>query len=251
MGTTVATNALLERKGEPLALVTTRGFRDALRIGYQERKNIFATEIIKPEALYKDIVELGERVLADGTVEQALDEAEARQALNGASRRGLQHRRHRLHARLQISGARGAGRPACPRNGLRAGVGQPRSLAADQTMSVAAIPPSSTPISRRCCAATWRRCRANSTSSATGARVMFMMSSGGLTAADMFQGKDAILSGPAGGVVGLAKTGEAAGFDRCHRLRHGRHLHRRRPLSTANMSAPSKPKSPACACARR
>ncbi|MEK1866407.1 MAG: hydantoinase/oxoprolinase N-terminal domain-containing protein, partial [Ensifer adhaerens] len=66
MGTTVATNALLERKGEPLALVTTKGFRDALKIGYQERKKIFATEIIKPEALYQDIVELDERVLADG-----------------------------------------------------------------------------------------------------------------------------------------------------------------------------------------
>lgn len=70
MGTTVATNALLERKGERLALVTTKGFRDALKIGYQERKNIFATEIIKPEALYDKVVELDERVRADGTVER-------------------------------------------------------------------------------------------------------------------------------------------------------------------------------------
>lgn len=62
-----------ERKGERLALVTTKGFRDALRIGYQERKNIFATEIIKPEALYEKVVELHERVQADGTVETALD----------------------------------------------------------------------------------------------------------------------------------------------------------------------------------
>lgn len=88
MGTTVATNALLERKGERLALVTTRGFRDAFRIGYQERKKIFATEIIKPEALYSNIVELDERVLADGTIERPLDEAAARRALEGLKAAG-------------------------------------------------------------------------------------------------------------------------------------------------------------------
>ncbi|RYG53639.1 5-oxoprolinase, partial [bacterium] len=88
MGTTIATNALLERKGERLALVTTRGFRDALRIGYQERKSIFATEIIKPDALYDEVVELGERVLADGTVELRIDEDEARLALEELQSRG-------------------------------------------------------------------------------------------------------------------------------------------------------------------
>ncbi|MBK3745894.1 hydantoinase/oxoprolinase family protein [Paraburkholderia aspalathi] len=79
MGTTIATNALLERKGERLALITTKGFRDALRIGYQERKDIFATEIIKPEALYDTVIEIEERVLADGQVELPLnlDHAEA------------------------------------------------------------------------------------------------------------------------------------------------------------------------------
>src|SRR5690606_40233648 len=81
MGTTVATNALLERKGERLALVTTRGFRDALKIGYQERKNIFATEILKPEALYQSVTEINERVRADGTVEKALDLNEVKTAL--------------------------------------------------------------------------------------------------------------------------------------------------------------------------
>ena len=85
----------------------------------------------------------------------------------------------------------------------------------------------------------------------SGARLMFMMSSGGLTAAELFQGKDAILSGPAGGVVGMAETGREAGFDAADRLRHGRHLDRRVALSTANTSAPSRPRSPACACARR
>lgn len=88
MGTTVATNALLERKGERLALVTTKGFRDALRIGYQERKKIFATEIVKPEALYEDVVEFEERVLADGTVELALDEKAAEMALRDLLAKG-------------------------------------------------------------------------------------------------------------------------------------------------------------------
>ncbi|MBN9445430.1 MAG: hydantoinase/oxoprolinase family protein, partial [Bosea sp.] len=81
MGTTVATNALLERKGDRTLLVTTKGFRDALRIGYQARPNIFAKEIIKPEQLYEAVVEVEERVLADGTVERAPDEAAIRTAL--------------------------------------------------------------------------------------------------------------------------------------------------------------------------
>lgn len=86
MGTTVATNALLERKGEATALVTTRGFRDALAIGYQARSDIFAKKVIKPDLLYERVVEIRERVLADGTVEHPLDEEEARRAAGGASR---------------------------------------------------------------------------------------------------------------------------------------------------------------------
>src|SRR3712207_3697864 len=81
MGTTVATNALLERKGEPTALITTKGFRDGLQIGYQARPDIFAKRIVKPDLLYSRVVEVGERVLADGTVERALDENELRLAL--------------------------------------------------------------------------------------------------------------------------------------------------------------------------
>jgi 5-oxoprolinase (ATP-hydrolysing) len=74
MGTTVATNALLERKGDRTLLLTTKGFRDALEIGYQARPDIFALNIIKPELLYERVEEVNERVLADGTVEQPLDE---------------------------------------------------------------------------------------------------------------------------------------------------------------------------------
>src|SRR5690606_37301001 len=90
MGTTVATNALLERKGERLALLTTRGFRDALAIGYQERKDIFATRIVKPEALYEEVVEIDERVLADGTVEKPLDPEAVRAAMARLKAKGFE-----------------------------------------------------------------------------------------------------------------------------------------------------------------
>src|ERR1044071_1330712 len=73
MGTTVATNALLERKGERTLLVITKGFRDALKIGYQARPNIFAKEIIKPDMLFEQALEVDERVRPDGTVEREPD----------------------------------------------------------------------------------------------------------------------------------------------------------------------------------
>ncbi|OCP00001.1 MULTISPECIES: hydantoinase B/oxoprolinase family protein [unclassified Ensifer] len=213
MGTTVATNALLERKGEPLALVTTKGFRDALKIGYQERKKIFATEIIKPEALYQDIVELDERVLADGTVEKPLDEAKARAALEDLKGKGykavaivfMHAYKYPEHEATVACIARELGfeqvsvsHEVSP---LIKYVGRGDTTVIDAYLS---------PVLRRYVA----QVSGELDVARTGARVMFMMSSGGLTAAEMFQGKDAILSGPAGGVVGLAKTGEAAGFDR-------------------------------------
>src|SRR3954466_224152 len=89
MGTTVATNALLERKGERTLLLTTKGFRDALRIGYQARPNIFARHIIKPSMLYERVVEVDERVRADGTVERAPDLAALRSELERTKADGL------------------------------------------------------------------------------------------------------------------------------------------------------------------
>ena len=89
MGTTVATNALLERKGEPTALITTRGFRDALEIGYQARPDIFAKHVVKPELLYGIVAEIDERVLADGEVEKELNEAEVRKAVEKIAARGF------------------------------------------------------------------------------------------------------------------------------------------------------------------
>ena len=214
MGTTVATNALLERKGDRTLLVTTKGFRDALRIGYQARPKIFAKHIIKPDMLFERVIEVDERVRADGTVEKAPDLAAVRADLAAALRRRHQGGRDRVHARLSLSRAREAGRGARARDGLRAGLGQPRGLAADQAgrprrhhgggcLSVADPAP--------LCGAGGRSI---STRRIRGARLMFMMSSGGLTAAELFQGKDAILSGPAGGVVGMAETAREAGFNR-------------------------------------
>ncbi|MGO4451667.1 hydantoinase B/oxoprolinase family protein [Phyllobacterium sp. TAF24] len=211
MGTTVATNALLERKGERLALITTKGFRDALRIGYQERKNIFATEIIKAEALYDKVVEINERVLADGTVEIPFDEQQARAALKALKDEGyeaiaivfMHAYKFPSHEAAIATIARDLGftqvsvsHEVSPLIKL---VGRGDTTVIDAYLS---------PVLRRYVAQVSKELDI----ARTGARVMFMMSSGGLTAADMFQGKDAILSGPAGGVVGLARTGEEAGF---------------------------------------
>ncbi len=211
MGTTVATNALLERKGEKLALVTTKGFRDALRIGYQERKNIFATEIIKPEALYDQVVEINERILADGSVDEALDLDQAESALRALKAEGynavaivfMHAYKYPQHEAQVAKIARDLGieqvsvsHEVSPLIKL---VGRGDTTVVDAYLS---------PVLRRYVAQVSRELDVER----TGARVMFMMSSGGLTAADMFQGKDAILSGPAGGVVGLARTGETAGF---------------------------------------
>jgi 5-oxoprolinase (ATP-hydrolysing) len=213
MGTTVATNALLERKGDATALLTTRGFRDALEIGYQARPNIFAKEIIKPELLYSRVVEVGERVLADGTVEQPLDEAGVLAALAGLQAAGFQSLaivlmhawRYPAHEQRVAALARGMGfrqvsvsHEVSPLIKL---VGRGDTTVVDAYLS---------PILRRYVAQVAEELDLER----TGIRLMFMMSSGGLTAAELFQGKDAILSGPAGGVVGMAETGRLAGFDR-------------------------------------
>ncbi|MDR1828434.1 MAG: hydantoinase B/oxoprolinase family protein [Methylobacteriaceae bacterium] len=211
MGTTVATNALLERKGEPLALVATRGFRDALRIGYQERKDIFAREIIKPEALYSTVVEINERILADGSVETPLDPEETRAALEALKREGFrsiaivfmhayafpQHEREAARIARELGFEQvSVSHEVSP---LIKYVGRGDTTVIDAYLS---------PVLRRYVA----RVSEELDVGRTGARLLFMMSSGGLTAADLFQGKDAILSGPAGGVVGMARTGAAAGF---------------------------------------
>jgi 5-oxoprolinase (ATP-hydrolysing) len=150
----------------------------------------------------------------------------------------------------------------CPRDRLHPGLDQPRGLAADEAggprrhhggrcLSLAHPAPLCRP--GRVANETGRATRPvrPASSDSDCPTLMFMQSSGGLTAAELFQGKDAILSGPAGGVVGMVETGPHGRLRQAHRLRHGRHLDRRRPLMTASSNAPSKPKWRACACARR
>ncbi len=213
MGTTVATNALLERKGDRTLLVTTKGFRDALRIGYQARPDIFAKQIILPEALYEAVEEIDERVLADGTVERAPDEAAIRSALQAQYDAGfravaivfMHGYRYTAHEQVAARIARDIGFPQVSVSHevspLVKLVGRGDTAVVDAYLS---------PILRRYV----QQVSEELDIARTGARLMFMMSSGGLTAAELFQGKDAILSGPAGGVVGLAETGRSAGFDK-------------------------------------
>ena len=213
MGTTVATNALLERKGERTALLVTKGFRDALKIGYQARPKIFARHIIKPDMLYERVVEVDERVRADGTVEREPDLAAVRAELNAVKSDGIKavaivfmHAyRHADHERKVAALAREMGfsqvsvsHEVSPLIKL---VGRGDTTVVDAYLS---------PILRRYVAQVDKDLDAKRSA----ARLMFMMSSGGLTAAELFQGKDAILSGPAGGVVGMAETGKQAGLNR-------------------------------------
>ena len=209
MGTTVATNALLERRGEPCVLVTTRGFADALRIGYQNRPRLFDRRIVLPDMLFARVVEVDERVAADGRVLRPLDEAGARAALEEAREGGLRacailfmHGwRYEAHERRVAELAREAGfsqisasHAVAPLMKL---VGRGDTAVADAYLS---------PVIDRYVAGV---------AAATGdAQLMFMQSNGGLADARHFRGKDAILSGPAGGVVGAARTAAAAGFDR-------------------------------------
>ena len=213
MGTTVATNALLERKGERTLLLVTKGFRDALKIGYQARPKIFAKKIVKPEVLYERVVEIDERVRADGTVEREPDVAQARAALERAKADGIfavaiafMHAyRYPAHEARIAAFAREIGFPQVSASHeispLIKLVGRGDTTVVDAYLS---------PIIARYVA----EVAGELDPERSGARLMFMMSSGGLTAADLFQGKDAILSGPAGGVVGMAQTGRAAGFER-------------------------------------
>jgi 5-oxoprolinase (ATP-hydrolysing) len=209
MGTTVATNALLERKGDRLALAITRGFGDALRIGYQARPEIFARHIVLPTMLYETVVEIDERVGADGTIINLLDEDQARAELariravgidalaivlmHGWTYRGHEARLAAIARELgftQIS----VSHEVAPLIKL---VGRGDTTVADGYLS---------PVLRR---------YVDRVAAGLGdAPIQFMQSNGGLTDAHAFRGKDAILSGPAGGVVGMAAASAPHGGER-------------------------------------
>ncbi|MGB7973165.1 MAG: hydantoinase B/oxoprolinase family protein [Roseiarcus sp.] len=213
MGTTVATNALLERRGERTLLVTTRGFRDALEIGYQARPRIFARNIIKPEQLYSGVIEIDERVRADGAVEAAPDPERVRAVLAEARAQGydavaivfMHAYRYPAHERMVAEIARELGFAQVSESHVVSALIKLVSRG-DTTVVDAYL----SPILARYVS----RVSRDLDIERTGARVMFMMSSGGLTSAGLFAGKDAILSGPAGGVVAMARTGISAGFKR-------------------------------------
>jgi 5-oxoprolinase (ATP-hydrolysing) len=216
MGTTVATNALLERKGDRTLLLITRGFRDALRIGYQARPDIFAKEIVLPEMLYDRVIEVDERVRADGTRERALDLEAARKAMREARADGIdavaivlmhswvapEHEQRLAEVAREIGfGQVSVSHEVSPLIKL---VGRGDTTVVDAYL---------TPILSRYVERVARALGATPPDR-PGPSLQFMMSSGGLTAADRFKGRDAILSGPAGGVVGMARTGQIAGEDR-------------------------------------
>ncbi len=207
MGTTVATNALLERKGDRVALAITRGFGDALRIGYQARPDIFARHIVLPTMLYESVIEIEERVDVEGDVIVPLDEVAARGALQALRERGfdalaivLMHGwRHQAHEARLAEIARELGfsqvsvsHEVAPLIKL---IGRGDTTVVDAYLS---------PVLRRYV----DRVAAGLPD---GADLHFMQSNGGLAEATAFRGKDAILSGPAGGVVGMVAASEPHG----------------------------------------
>ncbi|MBX9960557.1 MAG: hydantoinase B/oxoprolinase family protein [Burkholderiaceae bacterium] len=209
MGTTVATNALLERKGEPTLLVTTRGFRDALRIAYQNRPRLFDRHIVLPELLYSAVVEAEERMGAHGESVTPLDEAALRRDLLVQFDAGL-----RSVAIVFLHGYRyTAHEEAAARIAREIGYTQV-STSHGTSPLMKFVSRGDTTVVDAYLSPILRRYVDQVAAEMPGVRLFFMQSSGGLTDARAFQGKDAILSGPAGGIVGMARTAEIAGMDR-------------------------------------
>ncbi|MEM9908539.1 MAG: hydantoinase/oxoprolinase family protein, partial [Cyanobacteria bacterium P01_D01_bin.44] len=234
MGTTVATNALLERKGDRTLLITTQGFRDGLRIGYQNRPDIFARQIVLPEMLYERVIEIPERIAADGTVLSPItDTAKITESLQAAYDDGIracaivfmQGYRYPVHEQQVADLAQQVGFPQISVSHrvspLIKWVSRGDTTVVDAYLS---------PILRRY---VQRVERALESSPQIGSpkifpqdaspqdaspqnipQLLFMQSNGGLTPAHFFQGKDSILSGPAGGIVGAVQTSLAAGFEK-------------------------------------
>ena len=209
VGTTVATNALLEHKGAPTALVITRGFGDALRIGYQEGPELFARHIVKPAPVHARVIEVAERVSADGETLLPLDEAQARADLQSAHDAGL-----RSVAIILMHGYRHPSHEARLAAIARAIGFTQVSVSHEVAPLIKLIGRGDTTLVDAYLSPVLRAYVEGLRDEAGGAvDMLFMQSNGGLTAADAFRGKDAILSGPAGGIVGMARTARAAGFD--------------------------------------
>jgi 5-oxoprolinase (ATP-hydrolysing) len=210
IGTTVATNALLERKGDPVLLAVTKGFGDALVIGYQERPDIFARRIDRPAPLHARVLEIDERVTAGGDALRPLDEAAARTGLQTAYDEGM-----RAIAIVLMHGYRYTAHEARLARIARAIGFTQVSVSHEVGPLIKLIGRGDTSVVDAYLSPILSRYVAGF-SAALGASIepLFMQSNGGLIEGARLAGKDAILSGPAGGIVGMARTGEAAGFDR-------------------------------------
>ncbi len=214
MGTTVATNALLERKGERTVLLITKGLRDLLRIGYQNRPDLFALDIKLPELLYENVIEIDERVASDGTVITPLDTTKAQDALSQAYSEGYRSVAIALmHGYKYTDHEKRLGDIAHQSGFTQVSLSHEASplIKLVSRGDTAVVDAYLSPILRR---------YIDQVASALNAdkggcdKLMFMQSNGGLTDAGRFQGKDAILSGPAGGVVGMVRTAADLGMDR-------------------------------------
>ncbi|GAA2924165.1 hydantoinase B/oxoprolinase family protein [Streptomyces enissocaesilis] len=209
MGTTVATNALLERRGEPTVLVVTEGFRDALRIAYQNRPRLFDRHIALPEAVYERVVEVPERVDAHGATVRPLDLAAVTGQLSAARSDGF-----RSAAVVLMHGYRHpAHESAVAAEARRLGFTQV-SCSHEVSPLIKLVPRGDTTVVDAYLSPVLRRYVDEVAEELQGVRLMFMQSNGGLREAAHFRGKDAVLSGPAGGVVGMARTSQQAGFER-------------------------------------
>jgi len=212
MGTTVATNALLERKGDRTLFVTTKGFGDALRIGYQSRPHLFERHVVLPELLYEKAIEAEERIDAHGGVIEPLNEPAVRRDMEEAFKAGIRTvaiafmhgYRYHDHENRVAEIARDIGfsqisvsHQASPLMKL---VSRGDTTVVDAYLS---------PILKRYVEQVAGELGAHR---GDGPRLMFMQSNGGLTDARLFNGKDAILSGPAGGVVGMTRTAAMSGY---------------------------------------
>ncbi|MEP1555067.1 MAG: hydantoinase B/oxoprolinase family protein [Paraglaciecola sp.] len=212
MGTTVATNALLERKGEPVLLAITKGFQDALEIGYQARPDTFALKIVKPDILYSQVIEIEERIMDNGKIVTPLDINASRQLLSQAFEQGLRSiaivlmhgYQYQQHEKQLMALAKDIGFTQISTSHdvspLQKLVSRGETTLVDAYL---------TPILLG-----YIRNISKGLNQTTPTPLLFMQSSGGLTSAESFRGRDAILSGPAGGIVGAVHTAQLAGFNK-------------------------------------
>ncbi|MFD6657582.1 hydantoinase B/oxoprolinase family protein [Streptomyces parvus] len=209
MGTTVATNALLERRGEPTVLLITEGFRDALRIAYQNRPRLFDRHIVLPETVHERVIEVPERIDAHGRTVRPLELTSVREQLRAAHAEGLRSAavvlmhgyRHPAHERAVAEAAREAGFTQV-------------SSSHEVSPLIRLVPRGDTTVVDAYLSPVLGRYVDEVAARLDGIRLMFLQSNGGLREAARFRGKDAVLSGPAGGVVGMVRTSQQAGHDR-------------------------------------